>query len=201
MKNEGKADQLASVDLISALDMFVEQGNWDKALDTAAEHGNDVLHKYLATRATELIKDGQPAKALQLYRKYGSPAFSQNFNIYKRIAVDLFATSCKEDVKGKMYYTWSSLRDVLFELTEDLVKERGNPEALEDFRLLLLIAHYFATRAACQTQPGLQELAAKLSVALLRHSDVVPADKAFYEAGIACKESGWLNMAFVMLNR
>ena len=201
LKNEGKADQLASVDLTSALDMYVEQGNWDKALDTAAEHGNDVLHKYLATHATNLIKDGQATQALQLYRKYGCPTFPQNFNIYKRIAVDLFARNAQEDVKGKMYYVWSGLRDLLFDLTENMTKERANPDALEDFKLLLLISHYLATRSACQTQSGLQELAAKLSVALLRHSDVMPADKAFYEAGIACRESGWLNMAFVLLNR
>ena len=29
----------------------------------------------------------------------------------------------------------------------------------------------------------------------------VPADKAFYEAGMACKAQGDLNMAFVFLNR
>ena len=59
-------------------------------MDTAAEHGQEVLHKYLATHATGLIKDGQATQALQLYRKYGCPTFPQNFNIYKRIAVDLF---------------------------------------------------------------------------------------------------------------
>lgn len=32
-------------------------------------------------------------------------------------------------------------------------------------------------------------LAAKLSISLLRHSDVIPCDKAFYEAGIAAKVS------------
>ena len=30
---------------------------------------------------------------------------------------------------------------------------------------------------------------------------MVPADKAFYEAGIASKSMGWENMAFVFLNR
>ena len=29
----------------------------------------------------------------------------------------------------------------------------------------------------------------------------MPADKSFYEAGIAAKNVGWLNMAFVFLNR
>lgn len=30
-------------------------------------------------------------------------------------------------------------------------------------------------------------LAAKLSISVLRHSDTVPCDKAFYEAGLAAK--------------
>ena len=30
-------------------------------------------------------------------------------------------------------------------------------------------------------------MAVKLSVSLLRHSDIIPVDKAFYEAGIDCK--------------
>ena len=201
LKNEGKADQLASVDLISALDMFVEQGQWDKALDTAAEHGTEILHKYVAIRATQQIKDGRPMDALQLYRKYGCPAFTQNFNIYKRIAVDLFGTKTTEDTNGKMYYVWSGLRDMLFDLTENMAKDSSHPDAQDDFNLLLLISHYLATRSACQTQPGLQEMAAKLSIAMLRHSDVIPADKAFYEAGMAAKAVGWLNMAFVFLNR
>ena len=34
-------------------------------------------------------------------------------------------------------------------------------------------------------------LAAKLSVSLLRHSDIVPCDKAFYEAGVAAKVSDY----------
>ncbi len=42
---------------------------------------------------------------------------------------------------------------------------------------------------------------AKLSVSLLRHSDVIPADKAFYEAGAAARDVGWNNMAFVLFNR
>lgn len=32
-------------------------------------------------------------------------------------------------------------------------------------------------------------IATKLSVSLLRHTELVPADKAFYEAGLACKVS------------
>jgi intraflagellar transport protein 172 len=48
---------------------------------------------------------------------------------------------------------------------------------------------------------ALGELKAKLALALLRHTDVVPADKAFYLAGMACNAAGWENTGFVCLNR
>ena len=44
-------------------------------------------------------------------------------------------------------------------------------------------------------------LVAKLSTSLLRYTDIIPADKAFYEAGMHCKSVGWENMAFVFFNR
>ena len=57
---------MASVDLNSALDLYAERGDWDRALETAAEHGNDVLHKYVALCATQRIRDGRASDALQV---------------------------------------------------------------------------------------------------------------------------------------
>ena len=47
---------MANVDIIGALDMYVQQGQWSRALDTAKNHGEDVLNKYVALYATHLIK-------------------------------------------------------------------------------------------------------------------------------------------------
>ena len=38
-------------------------------------------------------------------------------------------------------------------------------------------------------------------VSLLRYTNYLIPDKAFFEAGIACRAVGWNNMAFVFLNR
>lgn len=40
-----------------------------------------------------------------------------------------------------------------------------------------------------------------MSISLLRHTDIIPADKAFYEAGMDARKVEWENMAFVYLNR
>lgn len=83
---------------------------------------------------------------------------------------------------------------------------------------MLLVAHYYATRSAARgvdqlvgaialprggdprasnpptdrlpSPPFQNALAAKLSISLLRHTQLVPADKAFFEAGMAARVSG-----------
>ncbi|XP_066969064.1 intraflagellar transport protein 172 homolog [Macrobrachium rosenbergii] len=199
LKNEGKAEALADVDLTGALDMYVEGGQWTRAFETAASHGPELLHKYLAKYATTLIKENKPTEALQLYKKYGAPAFSQNYNIYRRVALDLM--SMHELCTAQAYRTWADLRDLLFSLVENIRQHEDTDGVLEEFEQLLLLGHYLAARSAYMTTPQIEKLAAKVSVALVRHSDVLPADKVFYEAGMACKEIGWENMAFVFLNR
>ena len=64
-----------------------------------------------------------------------------------------------------------------------------NSSIHEEFQKMLLIAHYYAIRSAGLGHKSLESVAAKLSVSLLRHTDIIPADKAFYEAGIMCKAS------------
>ena len=199
LKNEGKAEQLANVDLISALDMYVEQGNWNKAINTASEHGPEVLHKYVAMYATQMIRDSQPENALDLYKQYGTPAYEANYNIYKRIGIDLF--SSQNMSSSNSYQIWASLRDMYFTLVENISSSGQGEQAMPQFNLLLLISHYYAMRSAADQHKTLEEISTKITVALLRHSDIVPADKAFYDAGSACKNIGWENMAFVFLNR
>jgi intraflagellar transport protein 172 len=37
LRNEGKTDELASVDVMSAIDDYIAKGQWTKALDTAKQ--------------------------------------------------------------------------------------------------------------------------------------------------------------------
>ena len=71
-----------------------------------------------------------------------------------------------------------------------------NTSTHEEFESLLLIAHYYSTRSAALGHKSLESVATKLSVSLLRHTDIVPADKAFYEAGIMCKVGPRCNPLF-----
>ncbi|XP_076872854.1 intraflagellar transport protein 172 homolog [Brachyhypopomus gauderio] len=200
LKNQGKVDSLVGVDVMAALDMYVERGQWEKCIDTASKQNFKILHKYVALYATHLIKESQAEKVLNLYTQHGLPANPQNFNIYKRMFLELM-TLRDRDV-AEAYRMWADLRDALHLLCENLTKSsEANSPAHEDFEQMLVVAHYYATRSVAKGIDQLNILAAKLSISLLRHTELIPADKAFYEAGLAAKAVGWNNMAFIFLNR
>lgn len=58
-----------------------------------------------------------------------------------------------------------------------------------EFEILLNISHYYASRCAFNELESLKYLVSKVSSSLLRHTDIIPADKAFYEAGINARVS------------
>lgn len=60
-------------------------------------------------------------------------------------------------------------------------------ECGKEFERFMFIAHLYAMRCAFRDVSSLSTLVIKLLVALLRYTDVVPADKAYYEAGIAAQ--------------
>jgi len=63
--------------VVGALDMYIEKGEWQKALDTAEQQNPKVLHKYVALYATHLIKSGETLRAMDQYVKYGATANPQ----------------------------------------------------------------------------------------------------------------------------
>ena len=57
---------------------------------------------------------------------------------------------------------------------------------VEEFRKLYLASHYISLSSQAR-QAGLKELAAMQLTSMLRYVGIVPADRAFFEAGIAWK--------------
>ena len=78
-----------------------------------------------------------------------------------------------------------------------LIKLAGVRGEMEN---LLYATHYTVMLARSRHQ-GWTKQAAQQASSLLRYVQCVAADKAFYEAGEACRQAGMLNSAFVFLNR
>ncbi|KNC30792.1 Intraflagellar transport protein osm-1 [Lucilia cuprina] len=197
LKSEGNVEQLADIDIVSALDMLAEQGQWQRCLDKAKQISSPVLQKYVALYAAQLIRDGDCISALELYINYGAPPIEANFNIYTRIALDFFALREEQLMDG----LWRKLRDFIYKLLQTLKSSEFSQAPITDnMELYLLIAHYYCTRSACRQVQSLQPIAVRISIALLRYTDIIPVDKGFYEAGIDLRNAGREAEAFVMLN-
>jgi intraflagellar transport protein 172 len=199
LKERNRPDEMKSVDPNGALQMYMNSGDWEKCLELAKEQGPNVLAKYVALNAAHLIKSNAILSALNLFTIHGAPATPQNFNIYKRLCLEVFGFN----IEGPQAYpTYSNLRNVLFNIIEELTKRSDtNNSAYGEFDKYLLVSHYLSLRCACMDIPQLNAIVAKLSVSLLRYTDVIPADRAFYQAGLHCKSVGWESMAFVFFNR
>lgn len=57
----------------------------------------------------------------------------------------------------------------------------------KEFEKYMFISHLYAMRCAFANVSSLGTLVVKVLVALLRYTDIIPADKAYYEAGIAAR--------------
>lgn len=87
---------------------------------------------------------------------------------------------------------------MVFKLVQGLEGLPGDSHA--EFERLLFIVHFVTLKISCENA-GLGEIAAKLAISLVRYCTEIPADKAFHDAGQACKAMNWMNMAFVFFNR
>lgn len=196
LRMEGNVEQLADIDILGALELLADQGQWTRCIEKAKQHSSVVMHKFLARYAAELIRDKDCVSALGVYMNHGAPPLQQNFNIYNRIATECFGLRENDGIN-----IWKDLRQFLFQLTQAIkTAESSDPKTLDHFDNLLLIAHFYATRAACREVQALHPIAHKISVALLRYTELIPVDKAFYEAGLDLRSVGRDSEAFVILN-
>lgn len=69
---------------------------------------------------------------------------------------------------------------------EELSRIRDE-QIYNEFIQIVELSHYMCVRNVCSSIPNLTAIAAKISIALLRYSHIIPADKAYFEAGVDAK--------------
>ncbi|KAK0403869.1 hypothetical protein QR680_017169 [Steinernema hermaphroditum] len=205
LKDQGKVGELIDVDVISAIDLFVERGLWEKALDTA-KHQNypPLLDKYVAAYATALIQEDRFLDAVRVFEKYGASANVQNFNMYKKL-IDQIVNARYSSMEDQ-FAAMVSLRNLIFGLNERIKESESETDRriVEIFTSYQYILHLYALRCALAPfdNAELQKIRLQISVGLLRYVDLIQPDRAFFEAGMACREAGekYENLAFVLLD-
>uniref|UniRef100_A0A915DBD7 Intraflagellar transport protein 172 n=1 Tax=Ditylenchus dipsaci TaxID=166011 RepID=A0A915DBD7_9BILA len=199
LKNQGRVGELIDVDVVSAIDILAERGQWDSALNTAKQQNHrPLLDRYLIQYVTELFKTNQYVDAARLFIKYGASSNPQNFNIYKRIIDQLInSSSCSYEVVAL-------LRDVVLDLNERINSSSQTDIDSRIIQRYQYALHFYALIKAMEELSGqdVERLKLQLNVSLARYVDLLQPDKVFYEAGTACKNYGeeYENLAFVFLN-
>ena len=179
---------LMHVDPKAGVNMIIEGGDWIKALDKAKKSG--MLNEVLLKCTMKLTEDGNFGQAVKIFSLYGSPNENSFMSVYKTLCVEVLAECQDQEV--------SDARIMLKNLVENIYEKKS--KAFKEFERYYVIFQLLFLKHLCRGKK-LTTLYAKICVSLLRYTNEVRVDKAFYEAGIACQHEGWLNMAFVFLNR
>lgn len=195
----------------AAIEIAVNRDNWEEVYSLAAQQGEGAVAKFASIHAKKLVNDSKYKQALAVLAQRGT-AHDQpvNFGLYKRIAQEILAFS--EDNQQELDHDAAEasqrevpdcieqLREMLFKLCHNLkeIDPYGNDTKV--FERLSLIAHFYALKIKC-CKEELYSVEAKLATSLLRYVGTLPVDRAFFEAGHACKRGKVMNMAFVFLNR
>ncbi|XP_054157078.1 intraflagellar transport protein 172 homolog [Oppia nitens] len=165
----------------------------------------DLIVKYTIMLCTQLVKDKSPVDALNLLTRYNAVfILPETKKIVVRIASDLLAFESDNDNDNSHKVdnnvgTWKQLRDSLYQV----MGSSSSDSELEIIEKYMFVSHLFVLKTilgGLTGQTNAPELAMKITVALLRYTDIVRVDKAFYEAGLVAKHSNRLEMAFVYWN-
>ena len=205
---------LAEVSPLAAIDAYAASGEWAKAYELAGKQGQDVTDKYASLHAASLVKQSKAYSAVRVFLEHGTPILPANFPLYKRIATDVLAAGgdvesaspnprhgANDAYAPHTYVVLSDLREMLAGLMKQLavIDSTGTP-ATQELSRLLTITHYAHLRLVARREE-LTSCHCKLSVSALRYTTVLPVDKAFFDAAVACRDAATLNMAFVLFNR
>ena len=189
----GSRASTASKPSVALEDPFEDAGDVKKNL-ARAEKSNDRerIVKYSLMLAAQLIKERSPVDALSVVSSHPVTFLSPDcLRVITRIAHDIFELNQQPNIK-----VFRSLRDACLQVFN------ANPDSESNLSRLLLISHYFVIKLSLSNlkENSAHDLLVKLSTSLLRYTDIVRPDYAFYEAGQVCKENGKSDSAFVYWN-
>ena len=179
-----------------ALDVLAKRSDWERLWEVVAteQPPQSEIAKYALMNAEELIdaKGTHLDEAAKLLQAQPGPATEAAMPVYRRLVRCLMMRSKDaENAPGVDHAgAVAALREVLYRLG-------SRKQEVEE---LLMATHYQHMYFQAK-QLGLPDVAAKCAITLLKYPSIIPHDKAFFQAGEACKELGITNLAFVLLNR
>jgi intraflagellar transport protein 172 len=183
---------------------YIDRNEWQKVYELVTPHGEETLAKYASMHAALLVNENKFKEALGILVKYGLNVIPANFPVFKRVAQRILCKVPSDAERSQSRHPelewYNQLREMLFKLVSELETLDPQGKETQEFAKYLFVTHLCSLKFTCD-EKELKGLSAKIATSLLRYTMDVPVDKAFYDAGQACREQGQLNMAFVFLNR
>uniref|UniRef100_A0A0G4FWR3 Uncharacterized protein n=1 Tax=Chromera velia CCMP2878 TaxID=1169474 RepID=A0A0G4FWR3_9ALVE len=208
---------LESGNALAVLDLLARQGEWARCLETAKKQAPQKLPHYALQNVKALMKakDNIGAAAVLLQYELPMSRDNQTAELCSLLARELLAlpsnvakgASAKPETGGRDAY--GLCRDALIHLLDPHagpgsfgagpLRDRSVPLVMA-FGKSIWTAHLLHTRLRCE-EAQMGSLSTKQAIALLRYCTEFPVDRAFFDAGMVCKREGWMDMAFLFLNR
>jgi len=201
MAQAGAADDLVySGAVAEGIEAYAQKGDWVKCLEVAQQQGPQMLLKYATLHGASLIQQGDFASAARVFVTHGTATHSpQNIAMYRRLAKEMLSRGTGNDVRTDPVHELLVLRTMLTKAVVGL-RVSSDDKLKQEFDLLLWVSHLTAAKDMAEKRRA-TDAQRKLAIALLRHVRILPADKAFYDAGVCCRQANDLSMAFVFFNR
>ena len=182
------------------IDIHMKQGNWDRVHQLAEKEGANVATHYAIVEAKQLAAAGMYDRAIAVLAARGVSNVAKE--TVETISTIVRAILARAGAAGGDDATHAQAEmhsaEVLYKLQSHA--STLNADNRSALMKLFLSAHYTVIKNRCR-EAGLLGLYATTAQSLLRFIGFIPVDRAFYEAGVANREAGRLNLAFVCLNR
>jgi intraflagellar transport protein 172 len=178
----------------AALQVYAKKGDWEGCLKQAQKEGEQYVERYTMLYAQDLLNKTKTDEAVGVLARYSPSANSSNIPAYIGLCQSTVYAVPTYDVIQPSFF---ALRQMLFKV---LKNAQPSAKAYGILRNFTRAIHLLCQQATC-TRSGLADLALRASIAVLRYSDLIPADFLFYHAGELCKLAGKPEAALVYLNR
>jgi intraflagellar transport protein 172 len=178
----------------AALQVYAKKGEWDTCLKQAQKEGEQYVEKYTMLYAQDLVRKKRYDEAVAVLARYSPSASSSNIQAYIALCQSTVYAVPSYDVIQPSFF---ALKQMLFKVLKHTVPSAKSYPMLRNFTRAV---HLLCQQAIC-TKYGLFDLALRASIAVLRYSDLLPADFVFYHAGELYKLAGKTEAALVYVNR
>ncbi|GAB5360467.1 hypothetical protein AAMO2058_000630500 [Amorphochlora amoebiformis] len=195
----GDTEKLSQVNPNAAIEIFINQGDWQKVYQLASRRGKETTVRCAAQHALAEANMGKISSSISILRKHGLRLDKLNITIYEDICRTILGSGSSDEGSSVVPNTHIQLYDLLrISLGDE--KTKSEKKGVGELHKYLHIAYLSQLRRQCEDLK-LNDLVHKQSVALLRYSDVLPVDVSFYNAAKGCQDAGSKEMAFVFFNR